>query len=368
MSALPFFGRIASAALLAAFAAGAPAEAQVKSCGPAPVDCVGWVPVGPSTQRLRIYRSHPLDQPNPGIQRALIVVHGGGRNADNIFRSGLAAAFLAGAGDTTLVVSPRFASKQGGSECNDTLDASEIGWGCAGWRWGGPAPANDSVTSFDAMDATLKLLARKDLFPNLRAIVVAGFSAGGQYVVRYAMANKVHDVLGVPVSYVVGSPSSYAYPDASRPDASDGSFQPFIDALNCTTYHRWPYGMQARAGYAASVPDDQLKTQLVTRPITYLLGGLDTTPEFGFDSTCPAMAQGPSRLARAQSFQKLMTTKYGAKHALVVARACGHSDRCVFTSEAALPVLLPKPQVMATDEDQRTKGKDQGQTRIPIDR
>ena len=334
---------MAGASVLAALALGVPAGAQVKPCGPAPADCVGWVPVGPSAGRLRVYRSHPLDQPNPGIQRALVVVHGGGRNADSIFRSGLAAAFLAGAAESTLVVSPRFASNQGGSECNDTIDGSEIAWGCAGWRWGGPAPANDAVTSFDAMDVTLKQVARKDLFPNLRAIVVAGFSAGGQYVVRYAMANKVHDALGVPVSYVVGSPSSYAYPDASRPDAGDGSFQPFIDALNCTTYHRWPYGMQARAGYAATVPDEQLKKQLVSRPITYLLGGLDTTPEFGFDATCPAMAQGPSRLARAQSFQKLMSTKYGARHALVVARACGHSDRCVFTSEVALPLLIPKP-------------------------
>jgi acetyl esterase/lipase len=185
-------------------------------------------------------------------------------------------------------------------------------------------------------------VARKDLFPNLRTIVVAGFSAGGQYVVRYAMANKVHDALGVPVTYVVGSPSSYAYPDASRPDTGDGTFQPFIDAQNCTTYHRWPYGMQSRAGYAASLTDEQLKAQLVARPITYLLGGLDTTPEFGFDATCPAMAQGHSRLARAQSFQKLMTSKYGAKHAMVVARACGHSDRCVFTADVALPLLIPK--------------------------
>ena len=335
------FVRVTLAVLVLAGAIGVPAGAQTPGCATAAPECTAWVTVGAASSRLRVYRSHALDQPNPGIQRALVVVHGGGRNADGIFRSGLAAAFLAGAGDTTLVVSPRFASNQG-SECHDALDDGEIGWGCAGWRWGGPSPANDAVTSFDAMDATLRQLARKDRFPSLRAIVVAGFSAGGQYVVRYAMANKVHDTLGVAVSYVVGSPSSYAYPDASRPDAQDGSFQPFIDAQNCTTYHRWPYGMQARAGYAAAVPDDQLRAQLVARPITYLLGGLDTTPEFGFDGTCPAMAQGPSRLARAQSFQKLMTGKYGAKHALVVARACGHSDRCVFTSDVALPLLVPK--------------------------
>ncbi len=283
-----------------------------------------------------------MDQPNPAIQRGLVVVHGGGRDADGMFRSGLAAAFLAGELDTTVVVAPRFGSNQGGSECRDQLAEGEIGWGCAGWRWGGPAASNDRVTSFDALDDTLKQLARKDRFPNLRAIVVAGFSAGGQYVVRYAMANKVHDTLGVAVSYVVGSPSSYAYPDAARPDAQDGTFQPFIDGQNCTTYHRWPYGMQNRAGYAADLTDDQLRSQLIARPITYLLGGLDTTPDFGFDATCPAMAQGGSRLSRGQSFMKLMTEKYGASHRLLVARACGHSGRCVFTDEVALRVLIPK--------------------------
>lgn len=331
---------VVGALVLTATAGLEPVEAQIRTCTAATADCLGWVATGPGPQRLRVYRSHAMDQPNPAIRRGLVVVHGGGRDADGMFRSGLAAAFLAGELDATLVVAPRFGSNQGGSECRDTLAAGEIGWGCAGWRWGGPAASNDRVNSFDALDDTLKQLARKDLFPNLRAIVVAGFSMGGQYVVRYAMANRVHDTLGVPVSYVVGSPSSYAYPDAARPDAQDGSFQPFIDAQNCTTYHRWPYGMQNRAGYAAALTDDQLRSQLIARPITYLLGGLDTTADSGFDTTCPAMAQGGSRLARGQSFMKLMTEKYGAGHRLLVARACGHSGRCVFTDEVALPVLI----------------------------
>ena len=323
-------------------ATGVPAAAQTKACTAAASECTGWVAVGGEPQRLRVYRSHPLDKADPSIQRALVVVHGGGRNADGMFRTGLAAAFLAGELDTTLVIAPRFASSQG-PECRDALADGELGWGCGGWRWGGPSPGNERVTSFDAMDDTLRQLARKELFPSLRAIVVAGFSAGGQYVVRYAMANKVHDTLGVPVSYVVGSPSSFAYPDAARPDAQDGSFQPFIDAQNCTTYHRWPYGLQNRAGYAAAVPDDRLRAQLVSRPITYLLGGLDTTPEFGFDATCPAMAQGASRVARARAFHKLMTEKLGAKHRLLVAPACGHDGRCVFTHDVALPLLVPRP-------------------------
>jgi hypothetical protein len=41
-------------------------------------------------------------------------------------------------------------------------------------------------------------VARKDVFPNLKTIVVAGHSAGGQFVTRYEMPNQIHDKLGIP--------------------------------------------------------------------------------------------------------------------------------------------------------------------------
>ena len=67
-----------------------------------------------------------------------------------------------------------------------------MSWSCTGdsWRSGGTATNNDKLTSFDFTDEILRKLAKKDVFPNLKAIVVAGHSAGGQYVNRYAMANK----------------------------------------------------------------------------------------------------------------------------------------------------------------------------------
>ena len=106
---------------------------------------------------------------------------------------------------------------------------------------------------------------RKNVFPNLKIIVVSGHSAGGQYVSRYAMASTIHENLGVPVSYVVSNPSSYAYLDETRPSAPA-----------CETFNNWPYGMNDRNGYAARLSDDQLKKQLVSRPVVYLLGELDT--------------------------------------------------------------------------------------------
>src|SRR4029453_17881260 len=116
------------------------------------------------------------------------------------------------------------------------------------------------------------------------------------------MANQVHEKLGVPVTYVVANPSSYAYLDPERPAGDAKELRPFGDAPNCTTYANWPYGLKRRTGYAARLSDDQLKKQLASRPTTYLVGELDTLPLAGFDSSCPAMAQGPNRRERGLAF------------------------------------------------------------------
>jgi pimeloyl-ACP methyl ester carboxylesterase len=312
-------------------------------CMTATPECTEWVSFTAGPARSLLYRTYPLETRNEKITRALVMVHGAGRDAHNYFRTTFTAAFLAGALENTIVVAPRFASKDGRT-CNDTLAANEVSWSCSGdsWRSGGAASSNHDLTSFDFMDEILRKLSKKDIFPNLKRIVVAGHSAGGQFVTRYEMSAKVHDALGVPVIYVVSNPSSYAYPDAERP--GDGSeFRPFRDARNCTTYDRWPYGMQGRSGYTAQIPDDQLKKQLASRSVTYLLGEIDILPLGGFDSSCPAMAQGPTRLARGQSFAKYVNQKYGAKHQVTVVPLCGHNSRCMFTADPALPILFPEP-------------------------
>lgn len=309
-----------------------------------PATCSEWVTLGSGPARSLIYRSYPIETKSEQITRALIVIHGAGRNADDYFRTGVAAAFLAGALENTIIISPRFGSKDRG--CNDTLAANEVSWSCGGdsWRSGGVASSDDRLNSYDLTDEILRKLARRDVFPNLKAIVVSGHSAGGQYVTRYEMANKVHDTLGVAVTYVVSNPSSYAWLDAMRPAEDSTELRPFRDARNCTTYDRWPYGLQNRgAGYTGNIPDDQLKKQLAARPVTYLLGELDVMPIGGFDSSCPAMAQGPTRRARGEAFAKYVNEKYGAHHKVVIIPLCGHNARCMFTADPALPILFPAP-------------------------
>src|SRR5438045_2127953 len=162
------------------------------------LDCTEWVSLGDHARSL-IYRTYALETKNEKITRALIVVHGQGRDADNYFRTALAAGFLANAFDDTIIIAPRFASNDGRG-CRDTLAADEISWSCSGdsWRSGGVATSNRKLTSYDFMDEILRQLSRKAVFPNLKGIVLTGHSAGGQYVTRYEMANLVHDKIGIP--------------------------------------------------------------------------------------------------------------------------------------------------------------------------
>lgn len=43
---------------------------------------------------------------------------------------------------------------------------------------------NPQLTSFDFADEIVRRLADKTVFPNVRHIVIAGHSGGGQYILR----------------------------------------------------------------------------------------------------------------------------------------------------------------------------------------
>jgi hypothetical protein len=336
------------------------------------IACTEWIALDEQGQRGLIYRTYPLTHKNELLEHAVIVIHGQERNADRYFRHGLAGAFLADALINTLLVSPRFASNEGKS-CRDKLDANEVGWVCSGpesWRNGGEqaTPAAKNFQSFDFMDVLVLKMTDKATFPNLRTLVIAGHSAGGQFVNRYQMANRLHEKVtnerNIQISYVVANPSSYTYPDVLRPtraavpfsiaaaasghvpsasDAKDQqAFVPFADAGGCPSFNRWPYGLEHRVGYASQVSDDVLKQQLKKRPVTFLLGELDILPNYGFDSSCAALAQGPTRLARGFAYAKFLTDSLQANHPAVLVPACGHNARCIFSAEPALPYLFVK--------------------------
>src|SRR5205085_7829903 len=131
---------------LASTARGAP-------CISAAPACTEWVSFSGTTARSLLYRTHALDARNENITRAFIMIHGAGRDADNYFRTAVAAAFLGGALADTIVISPRFGSSAGGG-CNDPLDKDEVNWPCGGdsWRSGGVSTSHKNLNSYDFTD------------------------------------------------------------------------------------------------------------------------------------------------------------------------------------------------------------------------
>jgi pimeloyl-ACP methyl ester carboxylesterase len=350
----------AAAILTSASVASTLRPAAAAPCSRATNACERWVTFGKGPARSMVYASYPLDVANPAITRALIMVHGAGRNADHYFETSMAAGFLADALDNTIIIAPHFIAG------NDKPAPNEVMWPERGenWRSGGASPTNPALTSFGFLDTLVLRLADKRTFPNLTRIVIAGHSAGGQVATRYEMANRVHNTPGVRISYVVANPSTYAWPASVRPlptgdaDPTDAykeslgrsgdslhtnfTFGAF-DTTKAPNYDRWPAGLEDRkTGYTVGLSDDQLRKQLAERPTTYLLGQVDVLPLGGFDSSPSAMAQGPTRRARGEAFFKYITQTLGAKQTAIIVPECGHNDRCIFTTDVVFPVIFPK--------------------------
>ena len=354
--------RFLFAAAAAGFLSIAPSasDAQAKPCTKSTAQCERWVTLGGGQGRSMTYSTYSLDAPNRNITRAFILIHGTGRNADHYFETAVAAAFLAGALDNTIVLSPHFVVDADSA----TLKPNEVRWPNRGvsWRAGGMSTSHPSLSAFDFTDEIIRKLADKKKFPRLTKIVVAGHSAGGQFAARYGMASKVHDTPGVSISYVPANPSTYAWPTATRPLPvgnadpatadkeplgdngekfnSNFTFGPF-DAAKAPTFNRWPDGLEQRTGYTAQMSDEQLRKNLVSRPITYLVGQLDVLPLGGFNDSPSAMSQGPTRRARGEALVKFIADSLGGKPKAMVVPECGHHNRCMFTSNEIFPVIFP---------------------------
>src|SRR6476659_4201926 len=140
------------------------AAALPRPCTSTALDCTEWIKPAGQSLRILVYRTHSFETRNENITRAFVFVHGILRDADNHFRTALAAAFLDDALDDTMIVAPRFASNSSarGNEvgnCRDALAADEANWICDAqrpdtWRSFGAA-FTGKLSSFDFMDEIL---------------------------------------------------------------------------------------------------------------------------------------------------------------------------------------------------------------------
>lgn len=261
----------------------------------------------PGGQRFRLYSNRPMSGASD-VVRALVVIHGAGRNAEGYFERALAAAKEAGVDRDTLVVSPWFE-----------------GWSSDAWKEGG-----GELSSLAVMDQLVASLSDAGRWPNLRRVVLVGHSAGGQFTQRYAaFGDAPAQPWADPMTFVVMNPSSYAWLTWTRPGRT------------CDGFDDYKYGLKARSGYVGRLSDDEVRARFAGRRVLIALGGGDDTQNGNMDVSCAALAQGPHRLARGQAF--VAATKAALPSAavtVIIVPGVDHDSTRMLSSPLLRPTLF----------------------------
>jgi hypothetical protein len=292
---------------------------------------------------LPVAVSQDWSRPLPNVTRAVIIVHGAHRTAEPYFRiaKGLAP------DNGTLIVAPQFLLQK--DTAAHAVPENVLRWGPESWEKGGDAAGPVRVSSYEAIDALLLTLADRSRQPNLRTVVLAGFSGGGQLVQRYAAVGRVGDTLanrGIALRYVVGSPSSYLYFSDDRPLPA-GGFGPFTGAAACPDFNRWHYGLAAGfPRYIGALPAGgaaTLERRYAGLDVVYLLGTADNDAgHWELDKSCAGEAEGPDRYTRGVDFFRYMQARDGSilRQRFWSAPGAAHNPGAVFGSSCGRTALF----------------------------
>ena len=309
----------------------------------------------------------------PGVQMAVVVVHGAARNADEYFCSMLEAARLQSQfpRDSVAVYAPWFTEPQ------DSPPEGVVYWNGADpdgvWRRGEESeptatPSGETVSSYSVLDRMLAALNDTHTYPKLRQVTLVGHSSGGQTVHRYALTQRARHLgrgLARTFRYVVSNPSSYCYLDARRWIGGSLVVPAQARIENCSKYNEWEWGLDGGFPlYVADGPDiDTHVKNYQHQRVVYLIGQNDTCNEalepgchsHGLEVTCMDMLEGRFRLERAQLYFKFLREFYNLPiHNFTLVPNVGHDHTLIFQSKQGLDTIF-SPEALGVAADKGLK-------------
>ncbi len=300
--------------------------------------------------KIPYYSNHVLFESNPSIEKAIIVIHGVNRNADEYFDNMEIAATTTDLMEKMLIVAPQFLTE---TDIDfHGLDEAHLYWSGGGWIAGSNSrneasnPRPVRIPSYAVLDSLLIHLTRH--FPNLSSIVFTGHSAGGQVTQRMAATSPITNLLcenfGYSMRYVVANPSSYVYMDGQRKLANTATeFGPPTNS--CTAYNEWKYGLDDMFTYPKLTGIPTIRANYKNAKVTYLLGELDNNPNSSsLDTDCEAKLQGEHRLERGIVYFNYLQHYYGPEitstHDLVIVPNVGHDNFEMYNSSEGIDALF----------------------------
>ena len=287
----------------------------------------------------------PLDisldwsKPQPGITRAVILLHGKGRDVDGYYRGLEQSAHEAGrAAAGSILIAPQFLNEDD-VEAHG-LPREVVRWRTGAWEAGGPALGPAGISAYEVLDALLLRLADRTMFPDLKDIVLAGHSGGGQAVQRYAVvgtaAAKV-EAEGIHVRFVIANPSSYLYFSDERPGPH---------GFGCSGWDRWKYGTRGAPEYVQLTKARgwaEMEADYAKADVVYLMGDEDIDPrQKDLDISCAGEAEGPTRLARGEAYFAYLKARHPAdwEQRMWLVEGVAHSGPKMVESECGVKALF----------------------------
>jgi len=309
--------------------------------------CQAFVPIEDGSGVV-VHRSHDFESGSTVVRRLVLVVHGSGRNAGNVFGNIVAGAAALDRLDETLVIAPFFKTAE------DAPAPADLYWSDGGWKRGDRSQDVQRISSFEVVDRILQAVIDSGRFPSLGNVTVTGHSAGGQFTQRYAVGSRLPGVYPeLEFNYVVMNPSSYMYLNAYRPVVGDvGAFE-IPDG--CAGYDEYKYGLIDRNSYMSRYSAAEITAQYLERHVTYLVGSEDTSRTDNLDTSCAGDAQGTTRYERGLAYAAHIELFFPSNdHTGAVIAGVGHDSGDMASSAVGLaaifvelgagpPDLVPKP-------------------------
>uniref|UniRef100_A0A7S3NKB1 Cyanophycinase n=1 Tax=Aureoumbra lagunensis TaxID=44058 RepID=A0A7S3NKB1_9STRA len=325
-----------------------------------------WTSISAATNRTYPYW-RPLDQPAiDSIQSGLVILvqHGTDRNGDE-YTQYMAGAVAKSGLENTYVFGPQmyFLGDTGLDSENELYwDDSENA--DSNWRWGGDSSAllSERISSFAVLDELVSALGN-----NQTKIFIAGHSAGGQVVQRFALFSQTH-----PDLFITANPSSVTYLDARRPllfssqraycdkecdnvtiAKTQYEFEiPIFKKCVCSaTYNNYGYGLNdlnKASMYVANQSISVVRERYLHRSVRYVAGQSDVCNlrfssceicqmnDNDLDRSCAAELQGYCRYERLTAFSQYINS---TTHALVTIPNVGHNSCGIFQSPEFIHLL-----------------------------
>ncbi len=297
------------------------------------------------SQLLSYASTLPLTIKDTTIKRLLIYIHGIKRNGMDYFAHAENMLLSANEIKTTLLIAPQYPDLT--DLTSHELSKGFLFWKKAEWKDGYESiktAKGGAVSSYEVLDSIIARVLNSNNFPNLKTIIVAGHSAGGQFVQRYSAITPLPDQFtGYKFRFLVMDPSSYMYPDGKRPVAKKTYLQPNVN--DCPEYDLYPKGLNNLNTYAQAIGSSIILHNIFSRAIFVLLGENDTnTEDPNLDVSCAANLQGPNRLERGIRYSEYLKQfpKYGAKTNYSIVGGTGHSSSKMINSSEAKNWIFAK--------------------------